>query len=239
MSVQVKHRRDTATNIAVNTPAQGEIWVDLTNTALVVGDGLTVGGWRAALESFTAVSDAAYAAAVTDRLIAYRSLTAARTVLLPSAGTYPKGAQLTILDLSGNASASKSITAAPASGDQIKGAAAVVDSAYGSVSLLYDAVTSTWVVIGSGGFSSSWSSIGSSQTLAAPGRYKVTSTGVTLTLPNGGVGGDVVIKDATGSSTPSIALSGVFDGVAGFTIARQNAAVTLAWDAASSTYLMF
>ncbi len=44
MSVQVQLRRDTATNVAAFTPAQGEAVVDLTNNRLVVGDGSTAGG---------------------------------------------------------------------------------------------------------------------------------------------------------------------------------------------------
>jgi hypothetical protein len=48
MSVQVKHRRDTAANIAVFTPAQGELIVDTTNNRLIVGDGATAGGFAGA-----------------------------------------------------------------------------------------------------------------------------------------------------------------------------------------------
>ena len=48
MSVQVKRRRDTATNIAAFTPAQGELIVDTTNNRVIVGDGSTEGGWPAA-----------------------------------------------------------------------------------------------------------------------------------------------------------------------------------------------
>ena len=44
MSVQVQLRRDTASNIASFTPAQGEGIVDLTNNRFVVGDGSTAGG---------------------------------------------------------------------------------------------------------------------------------------------------------------------------------------------------
>ena len=48
MSVQVKHRRDTAANIATFTPAQGELIVDITNNRVIVGDGATAGGFAAA-----------------------------------------------------------------------------------------------------------------------------------------------------------------------------------------------
>jgi hypothetical protein len=48
MSVQVKHRRDTSANIAVFTPAQGELIVDTTNNRIIVGDGATAGGFAGA-----------------------------------------------------------------------------------------------------------------------------------------------------------------------------------------------
>jgi len=48
MSVQVKHRRDTAANIASFTAAQGELIVDVTNNRVIVGDGATPGGFAAA-----------------------------------------------------------------------------------------------------------------------------------------------------------------------------------------------
>jgi len=48
MSVQVKHRRDSAANIATFTPAQGELVVDTTNNRVIVGDGATLGGWATA-----------------------------------------------------------------------------------------------------------------------------------------------------------------------------------------------
>jgi hypothetical protein len=48
MSVQVKHRRDIAANIAAFTPAQGELIVDTTNNRVIVGDGATAGGFAAA-----------------------------------------------------------------------------------------------------------------------------------------------------------------------------------------------
>jgi hypothetical protein len=58
MSVQVKRRRDTASNIAGFTPAQGEIIVDTTNCRMIVGDGATVGGFPAAKLSETVLNTA-------------------------------------------------------------------------------------------------------------------------------------------------------------------------------------
>jgi len=45
MSEQLQLRRGTAAQIAANTPAQGEVWVDTDDFRLVVGDGSTAGGY--------------------------------------------------------------------------------------------------------------------------------------------------------------------------------------------------
>ena len=64
--------------------------VDTTNNRLVVKDGTTAGGWPAAklaeviTNTRTAVSDAAYTAVTTPRLIAYTAITAPRIVALPA-----------------------------------------------------------------------------------------------------------------------------------------------------------
>ena len=62
MSVQVKHRRDTAANIAAFTPAQGEIVVDTDNKRMIVGDGALAGGYAAAKLSEVPVAPSAHGA---------------------------------------------------------------------------------------------------------------------------------------------------------------------------------
>ena len=138
MSVQVKHRRDTAANIASFTPAQGELIVDTTNNRVIVGDGSTLGGFAAAKladivsPTRTAVSDANYTALTTDRNIAYTAITAARIVTLPAASAFPQGYRLTVFDESGAASATNTITFARSGSDTINGAtSAAVSSAFG------------------------------------------------------------------------------------------------------------
>ena len=152
MSVQVKHRRDTAANIASFTPAQGELVVDTTNNRVIVGDGATVGGFAAARLSDipsptrTAVSDANYTAVSTDRNIAYTSITAARTVSLPAASAFPQGHRLTVFDESGSASATNTITLVRAGSDTINGAtSAIVASAYGVLAVETNGATK-WTV---------------------------------------------------------------------------------------------
>ena len=45
MSEQLQLRRGTAAQIAANTPAAGELWVDTDHNRLAVGDGATSGGF--------------------------------------------------------------------------------------------------------------------------------------------------------------------------------------------------
>jgi hypothetical protein len=59
MSVQVKRRRDTSTNVAAYTGAQGELIVDVTNNRVTVHDGTTAGGFPAAKLSEAVLNTAA------------------------------------------------------------------------------------------------------------------------------------------------------------------------------------
>jgi len=147
MSQQLQLRRGTAAQVAAFTGAQGEVAIDTTNNRLIVNDGATAGGWPTALATRTAVSDAAYAAAVTDRLIAYAALTAARTVTLPAAASFPIGAILVILDESGNCSATKTVAAARAGSDTINGGtSAAISTAYGVLALESDG-SNAWTIV--------------------------------------------------------------------------------------------
>jgi hypothetical protein len=157
MSVQVKWRRDTAANVAAYTGAQGELIVDLTNNRITVHDGVTAGGWAAPklsevlTASRTAVSDANYTALVSDRTIAFTAITAARVVALPPASSFPVGVPLRVLDESGFASSSKTITFAANGLDSIDGAStAILSSAYGYLVLQSNGAASPngkWTIV--------------------------------------------------------------------------------------------
>jgi hypothetical protein len=135
-AVQVQYRRGTASQVAAFTGAQGEMVVDTTNNRVVVQDGSTAGGWPAPMASRTPVSDAAHSVAVTDRMIAYTAITAARAVTLCAAANFAQGERLLIVDESGNCSAIKTITINRAGSDTINGAtSAVIASAYGYLAL--------------------------------------------------------------------------------------------------------
>ena len=140
MSEQLQLRRGTASQVAAFTGAQGETVMDTTNNRLVVSDGSTVGGWPAAklveviTNGRTPVSDAAYSALTTDRMIAYTALSAARVVSLPPASAYPTGTRLLIVDETGNCSTTKTLTISPNGSDVIDGAtSAVINVAYGFI----------------------------------------------------------------------------------------------------------
>jgi hypothetical protein len=140
LSEQLQLRRGTASQVAAFTGAQGETVMDTTNNRLVVSDGSTAGGWPAAklveviTDGRTPVSDAAYSALTTDRMIAYTALSAARVVSLPPASAYPTGTRLLIVDETGNCSTTKTLTISPNGSDVIDGAtSAVVNVAYGFI----------------------------------------------------------------------------------------------------------
>ncbi|SDR10158.1 hypothetical protein SAMN05519103_00746 [Rhizobiales bacterium GAS113] len=97
----------------------------------------------------TAVADANYTATFGDSLIAYTSITAARTVTLPAAASYQKGAQLTIIDESGSCSATNTIGITRAGADTINGGTSLtLNQAYAYVALESDGV-SKWTIVDS------------------------------------------------------------------------------------------
>jgi hypothetical protein len=135
-AVQVQYRRGTASQVAAFTGAQGEMVVDTTNQRLVVQDGATAGGWPADIAVRSAVANTNYSALVTDRIIAYTSISASRVVTLPASSAYPTGTVLKIVDESGSCSATNTITITPNGGDTINGySSAVIANAYGFIAL--------------------------------------------------------------------------------------------------------
>ena len=157
MSEQLQLRRNTASNILSFTGAQGEIAYDTTNNRIVGQDGATLGGFPAAklseviTNTRTAVSDAAYSALTTDRLIAYTAMTAARVVSLPLASAYPTGTRLTIIDETGNCTALISITITPNGTNTINGVngSIVINTAYGQATLESNG-SNGWTALGVG-----------------------------------------------------------------------------------------
>ena len=92
MSEQLQLRRGTAAQIAANTPAAGEVWVDTDHSRLVVGDGSTVGGFAVPKMSEVA-SYAVIAKAVSANLVADTPL----LVPLPPGVTRYRVTRVTVL----------------------------------------------------------------------------------------------------------------------------------------------
>ena len=83
-----------------------------------------------------AVGNAAYTALSTDRIVAYTALSAAETVTLPAAASFPVGERLLIIDESGLCSMTNTITVPRASADTINGQASLaINVAYGFLAL--------------------------------------------------------------------------------------------------------
>ena len=156
MSEQLQLRRGTVSQVATFTGAAGEVVADMTNNRLVLNDGVTQGGAPHAKlaevipNTRAAVSDVAYTALFSDRLVAYTTLTAARVITLPAASAYPTGTQLLIIDESGSCSVTKTLTVNAAGTDHIDGAiSAVVNEAYGYIEIESNGV-GAWTISGQG-----------------------------------------------------------------------------------------
>ena len=149
MSEQLQLRRGTAAQNTANVPSQGEAWFATDTMRLHMGDGSTAGGWTLGLETRRGIPDVNSTVAITDRLLAYTSLTAPRTVQLPAASNYPVGARLTIADESGSCSSTNYLTINRAGSDNINGSlsAIVLAQPYGSVTL-ESSGSNGWTLVG-------------------------------------------------------------------------------------------
>ena len=213
----------------VNWP-QGVFVFDTTYNRLHLQDGATNGGFPTGLELFTPVADAAYQALMTDRVIAYTSLTASRIVTLPAAAGFPPGAPLTVVDLCQGVTTAKTISIARAGSDTINGGttSVVMWAAGDSLTLRSDGV-------------SKWEYRADRQqhlvTLTSTGTYTPTVgvqfADVYLVAPGGGGGGGAL-------QAASAAVSGGAGGGGGgsnfgtFSIAEIGASQTVTLGAAGT-----
>jgi hypothetical protein len=134
MSVQVKHRRDTATNIASFTPAQGEIIVDTTNIRMIVGDGATPGGVPAAKLSEVVTNNSLLAQVALGANGSSIQLGVLETLVTLSGAstTAPTGIPANCLVFSVGALTVSSVTGAPSYGVGVSGNAMQFGGALGA-----------------------------------------------------------------------------------------------------------
>jgi hypothetical protein len=134
----------------------GASWLQKTKRGGVVLRSNGSNAWNVlVIEERTAVADASYVATFGDSLIAFTSLSAARTVTLPAAAAYPAGKRLTIADESGNCSANFTIAILRAGADTINGGAnAAIAMAFGYLALESDGA-SKWTILDSSAIASS------------------------------------------------------------------------------------
>lgn len=96
----------------------------------------------------TTVNDANYALVAADRTIAYTAITAARTLTMLPAAAYAPGTRIYLLDRSGNASSTRTISVTPTGADTINGvngAVTAIVSAFGTTQIESDGL-SKWVI---------------------------------------------------------------------------------------------
>jgi hypothetical protein len=105
---------------------------------------------------------------VTDRIIAYTAITAARTVTLPAASAYPTGSRLVVVDESGNCSSTKTVTLNRAGSDTINGATSTaISSAYGYLAIESNG-SNAWTVLDQPSSGSSGGTQSANTVYAAP-----------------------------------------------------------------------
>lgn len=213
MSVEVKRRREAASFLATFTGAPAELLVDTTNNRVQVHDGATPGGWAAAklaevvTNTRAAVADANYTALASDRTIAFTALTAARTVTLPAASSYPTGTTLTIFDESGSCSSTDPISVARAGSDTIDGATSVMlSSAYGYLALQSNGA-SKWTLVDQAASNLAAVGIGTAADPSNPLSVYGTSA-----LFNSGADVRVKLNKASSSNTASFLFQDGFSG---------------------------
>jgi hypothetical protein len=212
-AVQVQYRRGSSSQVAAFVGAAGEMVIDTTANRVVVQDGATAGGWSAAklaevvTNTRTQVTDGNYSALTTDRTVAYITITAARTVSLPAASTFPTGSRLLVVDESGACSATVTITLAAAGSDLIDGvASAVINAAYGYVAIESNGYNK-WTIIDRVG--TTVNGLSGAVTIGASGGSTVTASGSTVTIgePGGSRNGcynpamDVWQRGTSGTAT--------------------------------------
>ncbi|HEY5667718.1 MAG TPA: right-handed parallel beta-helix repeat-containing protein [Candidatus Saccharimonadales bacterium] len=110
----------------------GKIGAALPPSAAGIAAALNAASFSGFVAGRTAIADASYSALGTDVVIAYTSLTAARTVTLPLASGVAAGSTLTIKDESGNAGTFNITVQRGGGSDTIDGATSkVINTAYG------------------------------------------------------------------------------------------------------------
>jgi hypothetical protein len=138
MSEQLRIRGDIAGNVAAYTGPSRETVVDTTNNRLVVQDGVTPGGWPRSQAGGNQQGRADRHFRIilgAGERSAHRSGRHRLADLCPAA-SFQAGARLLVIDESGAASFSKTITIVPAGTDAIAGAFSnAIGAAYGFVEL--------------------------------------------------------------------------------------------------------
>ena len=182
MSEQLQLRRGTTSQVTAFTPQQGEVVVDTTLNKIHVGDGITAGGWAGATAQRTVVLNCGYTPLPTDRMVAYTSISAAQTVVLPAAASFPVGERLLIVDESGACSTTNTIAVSRAGTDTINGQALLaINIPYGFVALESNGV-GAWTVTDS--FLAAQAPNGASMQFAVIETLVAGMSGATVTGPS-------------------------------------------------------
>lgn len=115
-------------------------------------------------------------------VLAYTSISAARTVTLPPANSFDPSQRVRVADFSGSASGTNTITVVPTGSDTINGGSSVVISvAYGSVEFICNGANAWAYSAGSGSAAGSFSNVTATGYIRESTANGLTATGTTRT----------------------------------------------------------
>jgi len=206
-----------ATAVRVATRSAGDNSTNAASTSYV--DRVNPFGRRAVADTNTTIAS-------TDRIVAYTSLTASRTISLPAASTMMPGQRLTIVDESGQASASRQLSLAPNGTDKIAGSnttQVIVNLPFGRCELACDGA-GAWFVIGSWSVAYS-ANLASDVVMNASATYFDGPSVAQGTVGTWEVGGTVTVTDPVGAQATTYRVK-LHDGTTVFkSLATVEAAV--------------
>lgn len=188
--------------------------VILTDAAdVTVGNGTLDPLFAAGSSGRAAVNDASYAATISDRVVAYTAISAARTVTIPAAAAFTAGDTLLIVDESGSASSTATVSVAPTGTNTINGlntTQVAISSSNGSGMLESDGV-SKWTILrntdGRRAVADAITTVTARDSLIS---YTTLSAARIVTLPAATAypaGKRLVIADESGSASSTITIS--------------------------------
>ena len=187
-------------SVVRGTAYANTLWTMTQSAAITVGSTALTFTQVSGIPNIIVTADANAAAVATTDILAWSSLTAARTATLPAASSVPKGHCIEFIDFSGSASATNTLSGVPNGSDTIGGVnanAIVVNAPRGAGTVQSDGVSDWKLYTTSVGFAST-------TTYPTAGTYtqniNPNCTGIRMIVIGGGGGGGGGYKAAASAA---------------------------------------